>query len=141
MHLGPLHFVYLHQHLYSLVHVLDSSAPDLDEHRSTVLQVLQQIDVSEEKINNMIEVWNKVLIEISFSLALGNHLVVILDLYISWCFYVRKFQTYLVVEKAETDGIEDEIFLCEDEEEGEVPSEQSSFVTLDDGAESEYLSE
>jgi hypothetical protein len=31
----------------------------------------------------MIEVWNKVLIEISFSLALGNHLVVILDLYIS----------------------------------------------------------
>jgi 50S ribosomal subunit-associated GTPase HflX len=65
------------------VHVLDSSAPDLDEHRSTVLQVLQQIDVSEEKINNMIEVWNKVLIEISFSLALGNHLVVILDLYIS----------------------------------------------------------
>ncbi|CAM8985166.1 unnamed protein product [Rhodiola kirilowii] len=43
-----------------LVHVLDSSAPNLDEHRSTVLQVLQQIGVPEEKINNMIEVWNKI---------------------------------------------------------------------------------
>lgn len=41
-------------------HVLDSSAPNLEEHRSTVLQVLQQIGVSQEKINNMIEVWNKV---------------------------------------------------------------------------------
>jgi 50S ribosomal subunit-associated GTPase HflX len=58
-------------------HVLDSSAPDLEEHRSTVLQVLQQIRVSEEKINNMIEVWNKVLIEIRFPLAFGNDLVVI----------------------------------------------------------------
>ncbi|XP_038990080.1 uncharacterized protein LOC103704272 [Phoenix dactylifera] len=43
-----------------LVHVLDSSAPDLDEQRLTVLQVLQQIGVSEEKIQNMIEVWNKI---------------------------------------------------------------------------------
>ena len=51
--------------LYALVqHVLDSSAPDLEEHRSTVLQVLQQIGVSQDKINNMIEVWNKVTIEI-----------------------------------------------------------------------------
>ncbi|KAG1366676.1 GTP-binding protein, chloroplastic [Cocos nucifera] len=41
-------------------HVLDSSAPNLDEQRSTVLQVLQQIGVSEEKIQNMIEVWNKI---------------------------------------------------------------------------------
>jgi 50S ribosomal subunit-associated GTPase HflX len=94
-------------------HVLDSSAPDLEEHRSTVLQVLQQIGVSEEKINNMIEVWNKI---------------------------------DLVDEKAETDEIEDEIFLTEDEEEDvfsedDVPSEQSSLDTLDDRAESEYLSE
>lgn len=43
-----------------LVHVLDSSAPDLKEQRSTVLQVLKQIGVSEEKIQNMIEVWNKI---------------------------------------------------------------------------------
>ncbi|RDX69599.1 GTP-binding protein, chloroplastic, partial [Mucuna pruriens] len=43
-----------------LVHVVDSSAPNLDEHRSTVLQVLQQIGVSEEKLQNMIEVWNKI---------------------------------------------------------------------------------
>ncbi|XP_077216108.1 GTP-binding protein, HflX isoform X2 [Tasmannia lanceolata] len=43
-----------------LVHVLDSSAFNLDEQRSVVLQVLQQIGVSEEKLQNMIEVWNKV---------------------------------------------------------------------------------
>ncbi|GAB2282733.1 hypothetical protein Dimus_017272 [Dionaea muscipula] len=43
-----------------LVHVLDSSAPNLDEQRSTVLQVLRQIGVSVEKIHNMIEVWNKI---------------------------------------------------------------------------------
>ncbi|KAL2316861.1 hypothetical protein Fmac_030737 [Flemingia macrophylla] len=43
-----------------LVHVVDSSAPNVDEHRSTVLQVLQQIGVSEEKLQNMIEVWNKI---------------------------------------------------------------------------------
>ncbi|OWM65698.1 hypothetical protein CDL15_Pgr017195 [Punica granatum] len=43
-----------------LVHVLDSSAPNLDEHRSSVLQVLEQIGVSENKLQNMIEVWNKI---------------------------------------------------------------------------------
>ncbi|CAI9762021.1 unnamed protein product [Fraxinus pennsylvanica] len=43
-----------------LVHVLDSSAPNLDEHRETVLQVLGKIGVSEDKLQNMIEVWNKV---------------------------------------------------------------------------------
>ncbi|GMP27655.1 hypothetical protein CsSME_00003546 [Camellia sinensis var. sinensis] len=43
-----------------LVHVLDSSAPNLDEHRETVLQVLKQIGVSDEKLKNMIEVWNKI---------------------------------------------------------------------------------
>lgn len=43
-----------------LVHVLDSTAPNLDEHRSTVLQVLKQLGVSEEKLQNMIEVWNKI---------------------------------------------------------------------------------
>lgn len=47
-------------------HVLDSSAPNLEEHRSTVLQVLQQIGVSQEKINNMIEVWNKVPLRLEF---------------------------------------------------------------------------
>ncbi|KAK1300310.1 GTP-binding protein [Acorus calamus] len=43
-----------------LVHVLDSSAPNLDDQRSSVLQVLQQIGVSEDKLENMIEVWNKI---------------------------------------------------------------------------------
>lgn len=44
-----------------LQHVLDSSSPNLDEQRDAVLQVLQQIGVSEAKLENMIEVWNKVL--------------------------------------------------------------------------------
>ncbi|KAG6504236.1 hypothetical protein ZIOFF_036567 [Zingiber officinale] len=43
-----------------VVHVLDSSSPDLDEQRETVLQVLKQIGVSDEEIQNMIEVWNKI---------------------------------------------------------------------------------
>ncbi|CAN1198586.1 GTP-binding protein At3g49725, chloroplastic [Linum perenne] len=43
-----------------LLHVVDSTAPNLEEHRTTVLQVLQQIGVSEEKLQNMIEVWNKI---------------------------------------------------------------------------------
>ncbi|KAL5755155.1 hypothetical protein ACOSP7_023375 [Xanthoceras sorbifolium] len=43
-----------------LVHVLDCTAPNLKEHRSTVLQVLQQVGVSQEKLQNMIEVWNKI---------------------------------------------------------------------------------
>ncbi|KAB2626628.1 GTP-binding protein [Pyrus ussuriensis x Pyrus communis] len=43
-----------------LVHVLDCTAPNLDEHRSTVLLVLEQIGVSKEKLENMIEVWNKI---------------------------------------------------------------------------------
>ncbi|XP_009606876.1 GTP-binding protein At3g49725, chloroplastic [Nicotiana tomentosiformis] len=43
-----------------LVHVLDSSAPDLKEQREAVLQVLGQIGVSEHKLQNMIEVWNKI---------------------------------------------------------------------------------
>ncbi|XP_062214714.1 GTP-binding protein At3g49725, chloroplastic isoform X2 [Phragmites australis] len=95
-------------------HVLDSSAPNLEEHRSTVLQVLQQIGVSQEKIHNMIEVWNKIDLE---------------------------------DKNAATDGVEDEIFLTEGDEEedifseDDVPSEQSSFYSLDDGADSEYLLE
>ncbi|KAM0915584.1 hypothetical protein ACQ4PT_010751 [Festuca glaucescens] len=97
-----------------LVHVLDSSAPDLAEHRSTVLQVLQQIGVSQDKISNMIEVWNKI---------------------------------DLVDKTALTDGVEDKIFLTEGEEEedlfseNDVPSEQSSFDSLDDTVDSESLSE
>ncbi|KAF2283803.1 hypothetical protein GH714_015979 [Hevea brasiliensis] len=43
-----------------LVHVIDCTAPNLDEHRTTVLQVLQRMGVSEEKLQNMIEVWNKI---------------------------------------------------------------------------------
>lgn len=43
-----------------LVHLMDSTAPNLEEHRTTVLQALQQIGVSEEKLQNMIEVWNKI---------------------------------------------------------------------------------
>ncbi|PUZ37225.1 hypothetical protein GQ55_9G101500 [Panicum hallii var. hallii] len=97
-----------------LVHVLDASAPDREEHRSTVLQVLQQIGVSQEKINSMIEVWNKI---------------------------------DLVDENCASDGVEDEIFLTEGEEEedilseDDVPSEQSSLDSLDDGADSEFLPE
>ncbi|KAH6824421.1 GTP-binding protein [Perilla frutescens var. hirtella] len=43
-----------------LVHVLDSSAPSLDENRQSVMEVLRKINVPEEKLKNMIEVWNKV---------------------------------------------------------------------------------
>ncbi|KAJ0097745.1 hypothetical protein Patl1_28462 [Pistacia atlantica] len=43
-----------------LVHVLDCTAPNLEEHRAAVLQVLRQVGVSEEKVKNMIEVWNKI---------------------------------------------------------------------------------
>ncbi|KAL4568806.1 hypothetical protein LXL04_024422 [Taraxacum kok-saghyz] len=43
-----------------LVHVIDSSAPNRDEQRLSVLQVLEQIGVPTEKLENMIEVWNKV---------------------------------------------------------------------------------
>lgn len=43
-----------------LVHVLDSSAPNLSEQREAVLQVLGQIGVPEQKLQNMIEVWNKI---------------------------------------------------------------------------------
>ncbi|EPS65761.1 hypothetical protein M569_09013, partial [Genlisea aurea] len=43
-----------------LVHVLDSSAQNLDEHRDTVMEVLAKIGVSDEKLRNMIEVHNKV---------------------------------------------------------------------------------
>ncbi|XP_047952286.1 GTP-binding protein At3g49725, chloroplastic [Salvia hispanica] len=43
-----------------LVHVLDSSAPNLDENRESVMEVLRRINVPEEKLQNMIEVWNKV---------------------------------------------------------------------------------
>ncbi|KAE8735892.1 GTP-binding protein [Hibiscus syriacus] len=39
-----------------IVHVIDCTAPSHDEHRSTVLQVLQQIGVSEEKLQSMIEI-------------------------------------------------------------------------------------
>ncbi|KAJ8439739.1 hypothetical protein Cgig2_009563 [Carnegiea gigantea] len=39
-----------------LVHVLDSSAPNLDEQRQAVLDVLRQIGVSEKKIQDMIEI-------------------------------------------------------------------------------------
>ncbi|XP_078436019.1 GTP-binding protein, HflX [Wolffia australiana] len=43
-----------------LVHVMDSSAKNLDEQRSTVLQVLHQIGVAPQKIEDMIEVLNKI---------------------------------------------------------------------------------
>lgn len=42
-------------------HVLDSSAPNLEEQRQAVLDVLQRIGVSGKKIQDMIEVWNKVI--------------------------------------------------------------------------------
>lgn len=56
--------------------MLDSTAPNLDEHRSTVLQVLQQIGVPDEKIKNMIEVWNKVIT--GFLCALVNFIKCVL---------------------------------------------------------------
>ncbi|GJM96473.1 hypothetical protein PR202_ga13312 [Eleusine coracana subsp. coracana] len=97
-----------------LVHVLDSSAPNLEEHRSTVLQVLQQIGVSEEKINNMIEVWNKI------------------DL------VDEKTETDAIEDEIFlTESEEEEDIFSEDD----VPSEQSSFDTLDDEADTGYLSE
>lgn len=127
-------------------HVLDSSAPNLEEHRSTVLQVLQQIGVSQEKINNMIEVWNKVPIETSF--FLGFDLTTDCRFGFEYiCLSVGQFQIDLVDENAASDGVEDEIFLTEGEadddifSEDDVPSEQSSFDSLDYGADSEYLSE
>ncbi|KAM2554375.1 hypothetical protein TB2_018501 [Malus domestica] len=43
-----------------LHHVLDCTAPNLDDHRSTVLQILEQIGIFKEKLENMIEVWNKI---------------------------------------------------------------------------------
>ncbi|CAN8278457.1 unnamed protein product [Cochlearia groenlandica] len=43
-----------------LLHVVDSTAPNIEEHRSTVFHVLNQIGVPEEKLKNMIEVWNKI---------------------------------------------------------------------------------
>ncbi|KAG7565072.1 GTP binding domain [Arabidopsis suecica] len=43
-----------------LLHVVDSTAPNIEEHRSTVFHILNQIGVSEEKLQNMIEVWNKI---------------------------------------------------------------------------------
>ncbi|XP_022945023.1 GTP-binding protein At3g49725, chloroplastic [Cucurbita moschata] len=43
-----------------LVHVVDCTAPNLDEHRLTVFQVLKQIGVSKTKLDDMIEVWNKI---------------------------------------------------------------------------------
>ncbi|KAL1195046.1 GTP-binding protein [Cardamine amara subsp. amara] len=43
-----------------LLHVVDSTAPNIEEHRSTVFHVLNQIGVPEEKLQNMIEVWNKI---------------------------------------------------------------------------------
>ncbi|KAL9241639.1 hypothetical protein vseg_015726 [Gypsophila vaccaria] len=43
-----------------LVHVLDSSAINLEEQRTAVLDVLRQIGVSKKKIEDMVEVWNKI---------------------------------------------------------------------------------
>ncbi|XP_047315472.1 GTP-binding protein At3g49725, chloroplastic [Impatiens glandulifera] len=43
-----------------LVHVLDSSASNLEEQRRAVMEVLEQIGVPEHKLENMIEVYNKI---------------------------------------------------------------------------------
>lgn len=43
-------------------HVLDSSASNLEEQRQAVLDVLRQIGVSGKKIQDMVEVWNKVVL-------------------------------------------------------------------------------
>uniref|UniRef100_A0ACD5WAL9 Uncharacterized protein n=1 Tax=Avena sativa TaxID=4498 RepID=A0ACD5WAL9_AVESA len=97
-----------------LVHVLDSSAPDIAEHRSTVLQVLQQIGVSQDKINNMIEVWNKIDLVDNIALTEGVEDKIFL-----------------------TEGEEEEDLFSEND----ATSEQSSFDSLDDAVYSESLSE
>jgi len=97
-----------------LVHVLDSSAPDIAEHRSTVLQVLQQIGVSQDKINNMIEVWNKIDLVDNIALTEGVEDKIFL-----------------------TEGEEEEDLFSEND----TTSEQSSFDSLDDAVYSESLSE
>lgn len=62
-------------------------------------------------------------------------------------FLLGILQIDIVGNNSVTDGIEDEIFLTEGEEEedlfseNDVPAEQSSFESLDDGTDSEYLSE
>jgi GTP-binding protein HflX len=43
-----------------LMHVIDSSSLNAEEQRRSVLGVLEQIGVSSKKLENMIEVWNKV---------------------------------------------------------------------------------
>lgn len=52
---------YMLRSLRILQHVLDSSAPILDEHRQSVMEVLRKINVPEEKLQNMIELLNKVI--------------------------------------------------------------------------------
>ena len=51
---------YIFSSLKNLRHVLDSSAPNINEQRESVMQVLGRIGVSEDKFRNIIEVWNKV---------------------------------------------------------------------------------
>ncbi|KAK9749616.1 hypothetical protein RND81_02G138500 [Saponaria officinalis] len=51
-----------------LVHVLDSSAINLAEQRTAVLDVLRQIGVSQKKIEEMIEVWNKIDLKQEFAM-------------------------------------------------------------------------
>ncbi|KAG8062441.1 hypothetical protein GUJ93_ZPchr0003g16751 [Zizania palustris] len=97
-----------------LVHVLDSSAPNIEEHRSTVLQVLQQIGVSQDKINSIIEVWNKIDIVDSNAVTDGIEDKIFL-----------------------TEGEEEKDLFSEND----VPAEEESFESLDDGTDSEYLSE
>ncbi|KAL6843623.1 hypothetical protein ACP4OV_026685 [Aristida adscensionis] len=97
-----------------LVHVLDSSAPNLEEHRSTVLHVLQQIGVSVDKVNNMIEVWNKSDLVDENALTDG-----------------------VEDEIFQTEGEDVEDLFSEDD----VASGQSSLDSLDDGTDSECLLE
>ncbi|GMP31188.1 hypothetical protein CsSME_00005506 [Camellia sinensis var. sinensis] len=49
-------FGHVQQRLIDVTYVLDSSASNPDEQQETILQVLEKIGVSEEKIENMIEI-------------------------------------------------------------------------------------
>lgn len=59
-------------------HVLDSSAANLEEQRQAVLDVLRQIGVSDKNVQDMIEVWNKVLGSLSLPI-LSPSLIVLHD--------------------------------------------------------------
>lgn len=87
-------------------HVLDSSAPNRDEQRESVLEVLQQIGVSNEKLENMIEVGNKVL---KLKISLYPSTPIILHIHITlFCNFFCQIDLYndttIVMEEEDLDS-------------------------------------